>query len=160
MPEPMTAIFMGTNGVTRNVCHTAQGDRWMHHHRRGGSSCRSAASARRSGEPQAAVALSPGREGQGALLLLRELFDRRPDRVAQLGLGRRNGVDAIGLERVAVGRDRREQERHQGDLVVFRDQMKRTEEHTSETKSLMRISYAVSCMKKTTKDPTTSNINS
>src|SRR3546814_19645997 len=63
------------------------------------ASCRSAASARRSGEPQAAVALSPGREGQGALLLLRELFERRPDRVEQLGLGRRNGEDAIGLER-------------------------------------------------------------
>src|SRR3546814_2414387 len=42
--------------------------------------------------------------------------------------------------------------------------LKRSEEHTSELQSLMRISYAVFCLKKKTKDPnrtteiTTSNV--
>src|SRR3546814_3314730 len=38
-----------------------------------------------------------------------------------------------------------------GDLVAILEALKRSEEHTSELQSLMRISYAVFCLKKKTK---------
>src|SRR3546814_2543284 len=37
---------------------------------------------------------------------------------------------------------------HANDLVAFRGDVTRSEEHTSELQSLMRISYAVFCLKK------------
>src|SRR3546814_2177630 len=40
----------------------------------------------------------------------------------------------------------------QGDMRRWRDRALRSEEHTSELQSLMRISYAVFCLKKTTSD--------
>src|SRR3546814_5592094 len=43
-----------------------------------------------------------------------------------------------------------------GDIVAEKDRHQRSEEHTSELQSLMRISYAVFCLKKT-KPQTTSS---
>src|SRR3546814_7938265 len=40
------------------------------------------------------------------------------------------------------------QGRGEGDLTAFGDRIGRSEEHTSELQSLMRISYAVFCLKK------------
>src|SRR3546814_2259279 len=47
-----------------------------------------------------------------------------------------------------------------GILAAFRQEIHRSEEHTSELQSLMRISYAVFCLKKKTSTPTQrSNVN-
>src|SRR3546814_4166544 len=43
---------------------------------------------------------------------------------------------------------------HQTASAVVTDQMRRSEEHTSELQSLMRISYAVFCLKKKKKQKT------
>src|SRR3546814_9940842 len=52
----------------------------------------------------------------------------------------------------AAGRRNRDLCRHLGDQRAHRIQSQdRSEEHTSELQSLMRISYAVFCLKKTTK---------
>src|SRR3546814_4556305 len=46
--------------------------------------------------------------------------------------------------------------RHEGAAVrIFGDEHRRSEEHTSELQSLMRISYAVFCLKKTNNKPPT-----
>src|SRR3546814_9673919 len=50
--------------------------------------------------------------------------------------------------------ERRAEPRGRDDTVVQRG---RSEEHTSELQSLMRISYAVFCLKKTNKDEETHN---
>src|SRR3546814_7298484 len=39
---------------------------------------------------------------------------------------------------------------HEGDTLVYKGNVGRSEEHTSELQSLMRISYAVFCLKKKT----------
>src|SRR3546814_8578443 len=74
-----------------------------------------------------------------------------PDPVHHLGidhrcLWRRNAVqrvdDVVGVERLAVV------ERN----ALAQAELKRSEEHTSELQSLMRNSYAVFCLKKTTKN--------
>src|SRR3546814_8249658 len=44
---------------------------------------------------------------------------------------------------------RREQQHHRGQPVQHQYDPERSEEHTSELQSLMRISYAVFCLKKT-----------
>src|SRR3546814_7905860 len=41
------------------------------------------------------------------------------------------------------------------EMLVERDKLNRSEEHTSELQSLMRISYAVFCLKKNNTQPTT-----
>src|SRR3546814_1763477 len=60
------------------------------------------------------------------------------------------GGDRIGIEEAAVtdahAHQRVHRERHQK-----RGQLRRSEEHTSELQSLMRISYAVFCLQKKTK---------
>src|SRR3546814_7685900 len=61
-----------------------------------------------------------------------------------------------GEDEAADGR-RRLDERHRGaDRLRPEPRYRRSEEHTSELQSLMRISYAVFCLKKT-KDYTTVN---
>src|SRR3546814_3617134 len=52
--------------------------------------------------------------------------------------------------------DRHDQQQCEVDVVAERGEPLRSEEHTSELQSLMRISYAVFCLKKK-KKPTTSN---
>src|SRR3546814_15063607 len=57
-----------------------------------------------------------------------------------------------GQPRLAVGAHRRHRLRHQDHLrhLAVAVQCDRSEEHTSELQSLMRISYAVFCLKKKT----------
>src|SRR3546814_8216121 len=58
-----------------------------------------------------------------------------------------NGWDEAPMDRlVETGLSRLEY--GQGDIAAARRQMARSEEHTSELQSLMRISYAVFCFKK------------
>src|SRR3546814_4789485 len=60
-------------------------------------------------------------------------------------------LDALDLEVAEVDRPV-----HRNDQVVDRNAGRRSEEHTSELQSLMRISYAVFCLKKkTTHTPNT-----
>src|SRR3546814_1214845 len=64
------------------------------------------------------------------------------------------GVDVLALELVLVGIGDRvddEIERAPGVGEGVEDRVHRSEEHTSELQSLMRISYAVFCLKKKTK---------
>src|SRR3546814_17465063 len=68
------------------------------------------------------------------------------------GRGRRAGL----LGQCAAGFHRR---RTRGQLRRFRHPDRRSEEHTSELQSLMRISYAVFCLKKKKKKIKTKNIN-
>src|SRR3546814_997311 len=64
-------------------------------------------------------------------------------------------IDAGGLLRDRIGRVRRQRRHHflqrgqaRATIRVFRGGETRSEEHTSELQSLMRISYAVFCLKK------------
>src|SRR3546814_1798435 len=57
-----------------------------------------------------------------------------------------NGEDIAGY-----GDDRMRRIRGRKIAMIFQDPMMRSEEHTSELQSLMRISYAVFCLKKKTK---------
>src|SRR3546814_10323819 len=67
---------------------------------------------------------------------LETILEPRPDVEA-------DEVDEIGSHQ--------EELRHDRIIVVGLRQVTRSEEHTSELKSLMRISYAVFCLKKNTK---------
>src|SRR3546814_9501983 len=75
-------------------------------------------------------------------------IDLRDDRLAQAALARfpRCGRAA----HLRAGAHDAPQSRHLRLVVARRD---RSEEHTSELQSLMRISYAVFCLKKKTKTP-------
>src|SRR3546814_8345436 len=73
-------------------------------------------------------------------VLLLDLADRRQDGVIAAGLDRQIEAHLI----VA----------HAGAAVRNRARTQRSEEHTSELQSLMRISYAVFCLKKKTKNIT------
>src|SRR3546814_448246 len=120
-------------------------------------------------------------EARGALIELayRHRAGRRVDRrkdiedLALAGVGRRRDILEIGADQLEARRliaDRRqitigaERVAMQGDgchlraPVVLRENEDRSEEHTSELQSLMRISYAVFCLKKkkTTNKNTTS----
>src|SRR3546814_7365985 len=69
------------------------------------------------------------------------------------GIGVRPGRLGAGLGCPAEARHvgmRRALRRQQGDRLTFRVDGFRSEEHTSELQSLMRISYAVFCLKKKT----------
>src|SRR3546814_6539424 len=86
--------------------------------------------------------------GQGAVAALGAVHEERADRplVARqvdLQRGRLGTVGLAGLCRVPVRRQRRLQRRH----VAPGDEVERSEAHTSELQSLMRISYAVFCLK-------------
>src|SRR3546814_2604673 len=52
--------------------------------------------------------------------------------------------------RLAIGRTERGAAASERERSIFADFRPRSEEHTSELQSLMRISYAVFCLKKTT----------
>src|SRR3546814_3379160 len=67
----------------------------------------------------------------------------RGDADFRAGIGRQQEV---GLARHAAGRHIDDD----GDLLSIFARMARSEEHTSELQSLMRISYAVFCLKKKT----------
>src|SRR3546814_8187861 len=60
------------------------------------------------------------------------------------------GLDGLGVEGGAVIEGHVVTER-EGDLLAVLGNRPRSEEHTSELQSLMRISYAVFCLKKKTK---------
>src|SRR3546814_5028910 len=71
-------------------------------------------------------------------------------RLPDIGLG--SGQESYPRMIAGVGKSSRRRQRRKG----FRDRMRaldsRSEEHTSELQSLMRISYAVFCLKKKTKN--------
>src|SRR3546814_3983089 len=86
------------------------------------------------------------------LVILRISWLRRAEYefIQHVILGRRAGLSDIEIERIQIGADAPGWAPLDADL--------RSEEHTSELQSLMRISYAVFCWKKKThkqKTPTT-----
>src|SRR3546814_2246794 len=91
-------------------------------------------------------AATPGEEAQAIALALRRALDT-PEQTAALvtpdrGLARRV---AAHLKRWGIAID------DSAGLPLSRTPAGRSEEHTSELPSLMRISYAVFCLKKKTK---------
>src|SRR3546814_1936009 len=89
--------------------------------------------------------------GREAALRMRAVVGRNLRGVRRPGGGRRgHQLDRLPLaQRRAVEPDRRGPGHRQ--LVQPRGRGARSEEHTSELQSLMRISYAVFCLKKKTK---------
>src|SRR3546814_4124488 len=82
------------------------------------------------------------------------LFRSRHQRVAQ----REQRPDAADQHRADAGvADLRAPDRERGVLGRGAGDGRRSEEHTSELQSLMRISYAVFCLKKKTTNITTSH---
>src|SRR3546814_4863351 len=105
------------------------------------------------------VACDARQAGKGALAAHRA---RNAERAAQLVPGRRaaDDPDSAPAQRLLALRDRGQAQFGDGPLYLsgcrawphhdpFGNQ--RSEEHTSELQSLMRISYAVFCLKKNTK---------
>src|SRR3546814_1106244 len=74
--------------------------------------------------------------------------------LALLETGDRVRID-LKRRRADVLLDDAELARRRADLAEIEDRITRSEEHTSELQSLMRISYAVFCLKKKTNKPTT-----
>src|SRR3546814_6474863 len=72
--------------------------------------------------------------------------------VRQLGPAAASGAGAAPRDRGGPAGDPRDPHRDQRG-----DRRRRSEEHTSELQSLMRISYAVFCLKKKTKQPQDNN---
>src|SRR3546814_6069209 len=92
----------------------------------------------------------PGGREQAAVVVLAVDFDQMAADLAQqrrrTGLVIEEGAAAaVGLQGAA---DQQRLARLQRDLVVSEQRRERSEEHTSELQSLMRISYAVFCLKK------------
>src|SRR3546814_8620454 len=71
------------------------------------------------------------------------ILSRKPDHL-ESGLA---AMRTVGAEAIAVACDVREPEA----IARAFDEIERSEEHTTELQSLMRISYAVFCLKQTTK---------
>src|SRR3546814_6924272 len=67
-----------------------------------------------------------------------------PDRLDRIVVSKRGGE--VGRHRLAADRHAHVESMALGE--AFRHQHRRSEEHTSELQSLMRISYAVFCLKK------------
>src|SRR3546814_1243743 len=88
------------------------------------------------------------------------LHDRQPDAVAVHPLVAAHSAlqhhrDLLRRDPVAIVVDRQQQPGPPaGCAVAFAHGQQRSEEHTSELQSLMRISYAVFCLKKKTKHTT------
>src|SRR3546814_5447357 len=74
----------------------------------------------------------------------------------QIGLGQRRAHPRIMVERRGKVRRRGEMAQRVGvgrEIVEYDQRLRRSEEHTSELQSLMRISYAVFCLKKKQDQP-------
>src|SRR3546814_5890113 len=80
------------------------------------------------------------RVGEPLVQDLRGAHDRIPAREAAVA----------GADRVRLGHAAQIAHQREGIGVADRDRVYRSEEHTSELQSLMRISYAVFCLKKKT----------
>src|SRR3546814_5065485 len=80
-----------------------------------------------------------------AVLLRRDALRQRDVHVVAGALA----TPALGAEagEVGVGEGRRAVDRHRQHVVALVEDVLRSEEHTSELQSLMRISYAVFCLK-------------
>src|SRR3546814_4540280 len=98
------------------------------------------------------------RAGIGQEIARRVLVDRRRPHPAAAAFRQRHGQDEQEEERARNG-DRQHRElprieagepRRKG-VMSLRQSFQRSEEHTSELPSLMRNSYAVFCLNKTTK---------
>src|SRR3546814_10792323 len=91
------------------------------------------------------------------------LGDRHPDRRREpLPQRPRRRLDAFELEILGMPRARAAQLAEIADIAqrrprIARQMQRRSEEHTSELQSLMRISYAVFCLKKKNTNTTTAN---
>src|SRR3546814_2837588 len=83
--------------------------------------------------------------GHAGLFLDHDLRVAR-DACGKVGRKRNRFVQRIGVERLGAAQHRRHRLYRGADDVV----VGRSEEHTSELQSLMRISYAVFCLKKKT----------
>src|SRR3546814_10476312 len=86
----------------------------------------------------------PGGEGIENLAIVDALGEPEPARIA----GDREGIGVAFVQAAIFGG---EQRLHLGIVEAFEDR-RRSEEHTSELQSLMRISYAVFCLKKKTQN--------
>src|SRR3546814_6713853 len=97
-----------------------------------------------------------------------EIQQRRHDHATERGDARQNALRParqLTFEHLTLDlkTDQQEEQRHQAIIDPMQDaeptkmMMKRSEEHTSELQSLMRLSYAVFCLKK--KNTTKSNTN-
>src|SRR3546814_10183374 len=80
---------------------------------------------------------------------------RRSLRIALSGVARRYPAEARGEGSRRAQAHRRREGKPAAELRYCRE--KRSEEHTSELQSLMRISYAVFCLKKKNKKNTTTH---
>src|SRR3546814_10918381 len=96
-----------------------------------------------------AVALARARNAMLEIVLLGETAERLPETQAELGA--RAGRECPRGLRLWVPRNRGAELRR---LTEADRGLMRSEEHTSEIQSLMRISYAVFCLKKKTKTNT------
>src|SRR3546814_8571430 len=78
------------------------------------------------------------------------------DMIATLDGYTREDVDNFAVESQRRAAESWEEGRFKGAIVPVKDRIGevRSEEHTSELQSLMRISYAVFCLKKTTNNET------
>src|SRR3546814_968680 len=103
-------------------------------------------------QPRRARDLADGADEAGDLLVGRSCGEIVPRHIGALGdhedVGRRLRVDIVERQRVRVfvdpvRRNLAAQDLREDILIVIR----RSEEHTSELQSLMRISYAVFCLK-------------
>src|SRR3546814_5067931 len=96
-------------------------------------------------------------DGQVALRILR-FFSRCRDRVEAVKGEKHDGGRRHHAALLAAAFDRPKAIGHEGLQIV---EIERSEEHTSELQSLMRISYAVFCLKKKTKknNPIATNIS-
>src|SRR3546814_1822977 len=99
-----------------------------------GRSCRG-----KSSRPQALASLRPGLRRRGGKCV-RRVHSRRGGLVSWKPAGEQRVVQQRDDEQGQHGRDQ--------DAEQQRDPETRSEEHTSELQSLMRISYAVFCLKK------------
>src|SRR3546814_1547242 len=93
-------------------------------------------------EQRGAVRLAPFKE---RCVVDEAVFD-------DLGIARPQFARRQGSKRARI-------DEHQGRLMEGADQILRSEEHTSELQSLMRISYAVFCLKKKKHRSTEYNID-
>src|SRR3546814_4101801 len=76
------------------------------------------------------------------------LADKRLEQALRVALGKLRPMFVRTIGQTARERDLERGEPHQFVAIVDMSVERRSEEHTSELQSLMRISYAVFCLKK------------